>query len=226
MKSICLIGKGPSAVHADEFMNDSDDVAAINDGGIFTNRDVDYCFCTHNYYTTLRGTVHKIKNIITPQVHLNPEWANTGLGGMHLLDEVKNVNKIIYEEHKCAGNSINLTKRIIEGGICHNHTTSAAIHWLAKHGKYDLIKVVGVDGGIGYAPGAYFHQPTIDLLNKGLYERTGIKNHLHDACKEVFMRLAGILENVYDCKITLYAQEDKEKETLKESIASYIDRMV
>jgi len=225
MKSICLIGKGPSAVHADEFMNDSDDVAAINDGGIFTNRDVDYCFCTHNYYTTLRGTVHKIKNIVTPRRHLTPEWANTGLGGMHLLDEVRNVNKIIYEDHGCHSVSAELAKRIIEGGICHNHTSAAAIHWLAKHGKYDLIKVVGIDGGIGYAPGAYFHQPTIDLLNQNNYERTGIKNNLHDACKEVFMRLAGILENVYDCKITLYAQEDK-KETLKESIASYIDRMV
>jgi hypothetical protein len=191
-------------------MNDSDDVAAINDGGIFTNRDVDYCFCTHNYYTTLKGTVHKIKNIVTPQKCLTPEWANTGLGGMHLLDEVKNVNKIIYEESNCAGDLVSLTKRIIGGGICHHHTSSAGLHWLAKHGKYDLIKVIGIDGGSKYGPGAYVHQPTIDKVNKMLYDRTGKKNHLHDLSKEIFMRLAGILENVYDCKIILYTQEDIE----------------
>ena len=65
MKSICLIAKGPSAIYADDFMDSNDDIAVINDAGIFTEKDVDYCFCTHNYYTTLRGTVYKIKNIVT-----------------------------------------------------------------------------------------------------------------------------------------------------------------
>ena len=207
MKSTCLIAKGPSAVHADKFISESDDVAVVNDAGIFTDRDIDYCFCTHNYYTTLRDTVHKIKNIVTPQKNLTPEWANTGLGGMHLLDVVRNVNKIIYKEHGCHGDLDNLTKRIIRGGICHSYTCTGGLHWLAKHGKYDVIKVIGIDGGIEYAPGAYFHQPTIDFLNQKCYERTGIKDHIHDLSKEVFMRLAGILENVYGCRISFYNEE-------------------
>tara|TARA_R110000824_G_scaffold128568_4_gene289497 strand:+ start:15592 stop:16212 length:621 start_codon:yes stop_codon:yes gene_type:complete len=205
MKSTCLIGKGPSAIHADEFMNDSDDVSVVNDAGIFTNRDVDYCFCTHNYYTTLRGTVHKIKNIVTPKKYLTPEWAKTGLGGMHLLDEIKDVNKIVYNEKiNPTGDPSKLIEYLLSGSICHHHTTAGALHWLVKHGKYDLIKVIGVDGGTGYAPGSYFHQPTIDLLNQQVYERTGIKNHLLDNYKQVLLRLVEILENVYSCKITFY----------------------
>ena len=39
MKSICVIAKGPSAVHADEFIDQNDDVAVINDASIFTKRD-------------------------------------------------------------------------------------------------------------------------------------------------------------------------------------------
>ncbi len=207
MKATCLIAKGPSAIHADEFINDSDDVSVINDAGIFTERDVDYCFCTHNYYTTLKGTVHKIKNIVTPRLNLLPPRSHGGMGGMHLLNEVKNVNKIIYEEHGCGGGWDNLTKRIIDGGICHSYTSTAALHWLAKHGKYDLVKVIGIDGGTEYAPGSYVHQPTNDFLNQELYKRTGIKNHIHDLAKEVFERLAKILENVYDCRIIFYNQE-------------------
>lgn len=205
MKSICLIAKGPSAVHADDFMNDSDDVGVVNDAGIFTKRNVDYCFCTHNYYTTLKDTVHKIKNIVTPIKCLLPPLCDTGLGGMHLLDEVKNVNKITYnEDQPKTGDPARLVEYILNGNICHHHTTTGALHWLAKHGKYDLIKVIGVDGGTGHAPGSYVHQPTIDFLNQKLYEKTGIKNHLLDSYKQLAIQLIEILENVYDCKITSY----------------------
>ena len=208
MKSTCLIGKGPSAIHADEFMNDSDDVSVVNDAGIFTNRDVDYCFCTHNYYTTLKGTVHKIRNIVTPIKYLLPPHCNTGLGGMHLLDEIKDVNKIAYNEKRnSTGDSSKLIEYLLSGSICHHHTTAGALHWLAKYGKYDLIKVIGVDGGTDYAPGSYFHQSTIDLLNRQVYERTGIKNHLLDSYKEVTIQLVEILTKVYDCKITFYCKE-------------------
>ena len=99
MKSTCLIAKGPSAIHADEFMNESDDVAVVNDAGIFTDRDVDYCFCSHNYYITLNGTIHKIKNIVTPRRNLLPQNTKNGRGGMHRLNKLNNVNKIIYEEY-------------------------------------------------------------------------------------------------------------------------------
>lgn len=207
IKSICLIAKGPSAVHADKLISESDDVAVVNDAGIFTDRDVDYCFCSHNYNITLKSTIHKIKNLVTPRKNLLPENTKGGRGGMHRLNKLNNVNKIIYEECGCDGDLGNLTRRIIEGGICHTYTSTGALHWLAKHGKYDVIKVIGVDGGTEYAPGAYFHQPTIDFLNQKCYERTGIKNHIHDLSKEVFMRLAGILENVYDCRISFYNKE-------------------
>ena len=107
----------------------------------------------------------------------------------------------------CPEDLASLTKRIVEGGICHHHTSTGALHWLVKHGKYDLIKVIGVDGGTDFAPGSYFHKPTIDLLNQRTYESTGIKNHLFDSYKEVVIQLVEILTRVYDCKITFYCKE-------------------
>ena len=197
MKSVCLIAKGPSAFYADEFMNKNDDVAVINDAGIFTKRDVDYCFCTHNYYTTLRGTVHKIRNIVTVAKNAKAKGPR---GGFDLLDEVVDVNKIVYEHlvkgHPLKTDKNGLIRHISAGRICHHHTSTAALHWLAKHGKYNLIRVIGIDGGTEYAPGSYVDYPT--------YVKLGIKEGTLDKWKEIVLELVKVLENIYDCKFKFY----------------------
>ena len=94
---------------------------------------------------------------------------------------------------------------MLSGLICHHHTATGALHWLAKYGKYDLIKAIGVDYGPHYAAGSYFHQPTLDLLNEKCYKKTGIKNYQITEAKKVFMRVTGMVEDVYDCKIMLWS---------------------
>ena len=197
MKSVCLIAKGPSAIYAEDFMRETDDIAVINDAGIFTKRDVDYCFCTHNYYTTLRGTVHKIRNIVTVAKNAKTKGP---MGGFDLLDEVVDVNKIVYE-HLVKGHALKPCKdgfmrHIAAGKVCHHHTSTAALHWLAKHGKYDLVRVIGIDGGTEYAPGSYVHQPT--------YDKLGIRYGLLDTWKEIVLELVEVLENIYGCKFKFY----------------------
>ena len=198
MKSICLIAKGPSAIYANEFMDKNDDIAVINDASIFTKRDrVDYCFITHNYYTTLRGTVHKIRNIVTVAKNAKEK---SPVGGFELLDEIVNVNKIVYEhlvkDHPLKTDKKGLIRHIGAGRICHHHTSTAALHWLAKYGKYDLIKVIGIDGGTEYAPGSYVNQPT--------YVKLGIKEGTLDRWKDIVLELVKVLEDIYDCKFEFY----------------------
>ena len=197
MKSVCLIAKGPSAIYADEFMDNNDDIAVINDAGIFTKRDVDYCFCTHNYYTTLRGTVYKIRNIVTLAKNAKKKGP---MGGLDLLDEIVNVNKIIYD-HVVKGQGLEpsrsgFIRHIGAGKVCHHHTATAALHWLAKYGKYDLIRVIGIDGGTEYAPGSY--------VDRSTYEKLGVKNGLLDGWKKIVLELVQVLENIYDCKFKFY----------------------
>ena len=197
-KSICLIAKGPSAVYANEFMDKDDDVAVINDASIFTKRDrVDYCFITHNYYTSLKDTVHKIRNIVTIAKNAKKKAPE---GGFELLDEVANTNKIVYD-HIVEGDPLKtdkdgLIRHIGAGKICHHHTSTGALHWLAKYGKYDLIKVIGIDGGNEYAPGSYVNRPS--------YDKIGIKDGILDKWKEVVLELAKVLEDIYGCQFKFY----------------------
>ena len=193
MKSVCLIAKGPSAIQADEFIDPFDDIAVINDAGIFTSRNVDYAFCTHNYYTTLKDTVYKIKNIVTLAKNVEEKGP---LGGMELLDEVLNVNKIIYQQGWCKPEKDGFIRHIAAGKVCHHHTATAALHWLSKFGKYDLVKVIGIDGGTEYAPGSYVDQET--------YDKLGIKDGLLDQWKEIMFELVKVLENIYDCQFKFY----------------------
>jgi hypothetical protein len=203
MKSICLIAKGPSAIHANEFMDENDDVAVINDASVFTKRDrVDYCFVTHNYYTTLKDTVHKIRNIVTVAKNAKEKAPR---GGFELLDEIVNVNKMVYE-HLVQGQPIKpkkdgFIKHIASGVVCWHHTSTGALHWLAKYGKYDLVKVIGIDGGDGYAPGGYVNRPSYDKLGiKKVKDEGGIL----DRWKGVVLELVKVLENIYDCKFEFY----------------------
>ena len=197
-KSICLIAKGPSAVYANEFMDKDDDVAVINDASIFTKRDrVDYCFITHNYYTSLKDTVHKIRNIVTIAKNAKKKAPE---GGFELLDEVANTNKIVYD-HIVEGDPLKtdkdgLIRHIGAGKICHHHTSTGALHWLAKYGKYDLIKVIGIDGGNEYAPGSYVNRPS--------YDKIGIKDGILDKWKGVVLELAKVLEDIYGCQFKFY----------------------
>ena len=203
MKSICLIAKGPSAVYANEFMDENDDVAVINDASIFTKRDrVDYCFVTHNYYTTLKDTVHKIRNIVTIAKNAKEKAPK---GGFELLDEIVNVNKIVYDPlvkgSPLKTDKDGLIRHIASGRICHHHTSTAALHWLAKYGKYDLVKVIGIDGGDQYAPGGYVNRPSYDRLGiKAIKDEGGIL----DKWKEVVLELVKVLEDIYDCKFEFY----------------------
>lgn len=184
MKSIVLIGKGPSAVHAALWRKPKDDVAVINDGARFVSGDIDYCFFIHDV-VPMEPFAHRVDTFVSPVVRI-PEnhWSAKG-------------NRYITYQHRECGATVDaFRQRIIAGGICHHHTTTAAIHWLAKFGKYDLVRIIGVDGGSSYADGSYV-DPYRDVES-----RLGVG--FLDEWKRITVSLSRVLTSVYGTEFDWY----------------------
>ena len=80
------------------------------------------------------------------------------------------------------GDRESIAKKIIQGGICHHHTTPGAIHYLCKFGNYDEVCVLGADGGKEYAEGKVsLGPPVIDLS-----EWATISRRVGDICSKVY----------------------------------------
>lgn len=191
MKTVTLIAKGPSAEHAAEWIKG--DVATINDAcKLIPGVAIDWAFFTHQKFSEmLESDSHRIATFVAPnQVEHEgqpaPGW---------MLDRL-----IEYPDRECAGSTEDLQSRIMAGGICHHNTVNGALHWLAKFGKYDCIRVIGVDGGRAYAAGTgvlseKWHQ--IISANEGTEDYLNI-------WKAVTHRLAGVLDNIYGTEVIFY----------------------
>lgn len=86
------------------------------------------------------------------------------------------------------------------GGICHHHTTTGAMHWLAKVARYDRIRIIGVDGGRQYAPGSFIDQPLQHRLRDELGEQ------FLDDWKQITLRLAELLTEVYGTEFVWFSE--------------------
>jgi hypothetical protein len=199
MKSICLIAKGPSAVHANEFLDKDDDIAVINDAGILVDGQIKYAFAPHDF-NYLKSTYSRILFTVSPR---NKKYPNNPVWFDEPAPDWWDFSKhITYEEGECEGDYEALSSRILSGGICHHATTSGSIHWLCKVARYEKIRIIGVDGGSEYAPAVQLKSITCEDHKKA--SEAGMKWRLSNkdvetlsGWKEVTERVSHLCEKVY-----------------------------
>lgn len=199
MKSVCLIAKGPSSDKANEWINEEDDIASINDAinaNSMKGKNVKYLFFTH-YILIKDVDPNRVETFVSPVMSLesvknSPSW---------LLKERKH-NHITYEHNTSPGDYDGIHHRIVTGGIAHYCTSTAAIHWLSKFGKYNKIRIIGIDGGLGYAKGVSEHY----RRDQPLFTKCGVKfnPHIYDHYKKMCGRVSAICERVYGVKFEWY----------------------
>jgi len=186
MRTVCLIAKGPNAIHAEAYRNSGDAIATVNDSGRYISGPIDYAFASDGL-ARLRETQERISRIVTPSRAFDlPDWYQPQ-------------THITYSDSKCCGDESALRERITTGGICHHHTTTGALHWLAKVQRYEVIRIIGVDGGMHYAPQALVNAPAMLQLRNTLG-----KTFLTD-WKLITERLCGLLTEYYGTRIEFYA---------------------
>lgn len=197
--SVVVVGKGPSAVNVNDFRGERDHIAAINDAGKLVDGFIDYCFFTHtSVLRNIEDVRQRISTFVSPSLEkFAPKESVPGW-----FSEYKHIE---YDWRTCAGDIDTLSSRIVSGGICHHNTTNGAIHWLAKHGRYRKIKIIGVDGGKAYAPGMAFLS---DKVHQRIVKNEGTDEYL-DIWRQVTKRLCRILQAVYGVEFEWYEQVDQ-----------------
>jgi len=196
-ETITIVAKGPSANHAQEFIDacPGTHIAAINDAGdLFTNH-INWVFLSDS------DVARKIAHFKSrTDVFAFPE--NRILSeGKSISEWLGDTEKVQYPCEPCAGDETTLRQRITEGGITHHNTVNGALHWLCKHGKYRTIRLIGVDGGREYADGRVFSGSPQAF--KRLAESHGTEDFL-DIWHDITDRLIDILKCTYAVEVNWY----------------------
>ena len=178
-RTVTLVAKGPSAAFADEWKRG--DVAVVNDAGKLVSGPIRYAFYTDDWSAEqMRCFSNRVEHFVTTsraKTHLSPAT-------------------IVYQDDACGAETSHLKDRILSGGICHHHTTPGAIHWLAKFGRYSHIRVIGVDGG----KNDNYHQ---GVSSSHRFLRKQPEGFL-DKWKELTIKVAKLIQSVYDTEIVFY----------------------
>ena len=176
--TVALIAKGPSAENAREWINAFEHIATINDSGRYVEGPIQWAFFTDTI-RPIETQRHRVERFVSPDVRLNlPEWYRPEI-------------HIRYADTRCGGSEDEFRERVYSGGICHHHTTTGAMHWLAKIAKYKRIRIIGVDGGHSYAADSHVNLETHNRL------KTELGENFLDDWKVVTHRLAKVLAEVY-----------------------------
>ena len=153
-KRIWVVGKGRSCLDLPKYLKDTDAICSINDGASHIDkRKIQYVFFTDlTSFKYLDPIQSRVERFISPEPlssHFDqyPKW----LRGRWTY----------YSDRSCCGDRAAIERRILQGGIVHHHSTTAAIHWLSKYSDYDCVAVIGVDGGNEYANGKECLNPTL-----------------------------------------------------------------
>lgn len=196
MKTITVVAKGPSAANADRYIAEhpGTHIACINDSFklVRDTHKIEYCFFTHiEFAHMIAGVADRFGNVVCPNL-MRHENKPPPLG---IVDKL-----IEYEARECAGSVEDLVAKIAEGEITHHNTTNGALHWLAKHGKYQKIRVIGVDGGRSYTPGVGV---VSDETHRLIVKNEGTEDYF-DIWKDVTVTLCGVLGRIYGVEIEWY----------------------
>lgn len=195
MKTITVVAKGPTAAHCNDWIAQAEGthIACINDAFRLVNAPIiDYVFFTHFQFM--------------PAIARNNMWISQAvcpdlLRHENIVPMPEIADMLIqYSDRQCIGDRQSLLERIASGGICHHNTVNGALHWLAKHGKYERIRLIGVDGGRDYAFGMHvLSQATHDRI----VQNEGTEDYF-DVWKQVTETLCELLTQVYGVEIEWY----------------------
>jgi hypothetical protein len=185
LRTVTLIAKGPSASRADEFIAAAHgtDVATVNDSGELTTSRIDFCFIQHSW---LIPDVEPHKDRVckfVSEMSDGPEWFISRL--------------IKIQTEPCAGSIQDLQDRILSGGLCQHNTANGALHWLAKHGRYEKIRIIGIDGGVEYASGVNLPSES----ERARIAKAEKRSDFLTLWREVTQNLVSVLQSVYGVEI-------------------------
>lgn len=184
-RTITIVAKGPSAVHAQKWIDacPGSDVASINEAGVLLrkNQPIRFAFFVHaGFVKRMRPLWSRVDCFVSPSKLLGPEELPAGFPSH---------KRLRYAGNTCTVNG--MRRRLMGGGVTHQHTVAAAMSWLAKIG-YKRIRIIGV-GGVGYAPG-FVGAPKLPA-NKAEWPR-------------VERTLSGLLRELYGTKTEWYNASD------------------
>lgn len=145
-KRIWIAAKGPSLLKLESYLKPDDHLASINDAlSHLMPRPVQFLFCSE-YLVVKR--VESWQENVQRFIGREPQDQHFSEYPQWFVDKWT-----YYEDRACCGDREALSRKILSGGICHHHSTPAAIHWIAKFTDYTHIAIIGVDGGKHYAKG-------------------------------------------------------------------------
>lgn len=198
MRAVTLVAKGPSAEHAMKWIGNpkNGQIATINDAAkvLDPRWPVHLTFLTDRAAIDTLEVLHRGTSVVAHR-YVCPEWT---LGG-DTPKWFRDCNPVTYKEHRCCGDDKALTKRIMSGGICHHNTVNGALHWICKYGKFDRVRIIGVDGGSGYASNL---QPVTQQRYQDIAEELG--DDFLSQWREITKRLCVILKRVYGTEFEWY----------------------
>ena len=147
-KTATIIGKGPSAEHATEFIAASPGctVVAINDAGRAFEQPIDYCFFTdHELIARAEPYWERTHTFVCPhELHVRSTRRKGATWKDVLTKPDAHVIEIPYDvKHKPSEEYIR--ERLTTGRIVHQSTSIFAHTWLISQG-YRHIRLIGIDG--------------------------------------------------------------------------------
>lgn len=196
MKTVTVVAKGPSAIHADRFIArcPGTHIACVNDSFelVTVSSHIEFCFFTHFCFTPkLIQHVDRFGMLVCPDLKLYEKQEPP----IELMPKLRQ-----YRSRNCAGSAADIIAKIASGQIAHHNTVNGALHWLAKHGKYQKIRLIGVDGGRCYAKGMKAASPDV---HQSIVKAEGTEDYF-DIWKEVTVTLCGVLRRIYGVEIERY----------------------
>lgn len=149
MKTVLLIGKGPSAVNAPKHIETGISIAVTNDAMKLFEGPVNYCFFTDlEMISAARDHWHRVGMFISPdKLHVNYQPEDVGPP-----DGFPHARHVKYPYDVISRVPREMEKYVDARKVPHHSTASAAMGWLAYQG-YKEIRLCGFDGGKGNAPG-------------------------------------------------------------------------
>lgn len=170
-----LVGKGPSAINAQR--HNTGKVAVINDAMKLIEGPVDYCFFTdYECIEAAREHWHRVNEFICPTV-LHRNWQKHSPDLPEGFPEER-CNRFEYHTFHRSKFDDCLKRNV----ICMRTTATSAMSWLYFAG-YRAMRLIGFDGGKGFAPGVIQTRPHHDysefrrdqLALVSLLEKRGVK---------------------------------------------------
>jgi hypothetical protein len=206
LRTVTIVAKGASAEHAPQWLADCDtDVATIHDAGrLIPDVAIRWCFVTHACaFEQIEPHAARIQQFLTPeQILILPDPDSPEHWAAAEVPEYARDRHGVFESSMSAlwdNSEAALTYKIVSGFICHYTTVSGALHWLAKYGKYDKIRIIGVDAGIRYAG-------DLAPVNNACLRDVEADSEYFRKGRVVVERLADLVTRIYGVEIEWYGE--------------------